>query len=59
VRALLVEASSLGLVIAIAALGLTTAPKAVAALGWRHGATMIGTSLVILLGALLGLALIG
>jgi uncharacterized integral membrane protein (TIGR00698 family) len=44
----LIEASSWGLVIAIAALGLGTSLTAIAALGWRHGAIILGTTLVIL-----------
>jgi uncharacterized integral membrane protein (TIGR00698 family) len=47
----LIEASSWGLVIAIAALGLGTSLTAIAALGWRHVATIFGTTLVILIAA--------
>ncbi len=48
VRDVLVTASTWGLLIAIAALGLGTAPRAIAALGWRHVATVSATTLVIL-----------
>ena len=47
-KAVLVEASNWGLLIAIGALGLGTSVSAIAALGWRHVATVIGTTLVIL-----------
>jgi uncharacterized integral membrane protein (TIGR00698 family) len=47
VKTPLVEASTWGLLIAIAALGLGTSPTSIAALGWRHSATVIGTTLVI------------
>src|ERR1700754_3941251 len=49
VKAPLVEASTWGLLIAISALGLGTSLTAIAALGWRHVATVIGTTFVILL----------
>jgi uncharacterized integral membrane protein (TIGR00698 family) len=54
-RAPLVEASTWGLLIAIAALGLGTSPGAIAALGWPHIATVIGTTLVILIVVTAGL----
>jgi uncharacterized integral membrane protein (TIGR00698 family) len=44
----LIEASTWGLLIAIAALGLGTSLPAIAALGWRHVATVTGTTIVIL-----------
>jgi uncharacterized integral membrane protein (TIGR00698 family) len=44
----LIEASTWGLLIAISALGLGTSVTAIAALGWRHVATVSGTTLVIL-----------
>jgi uncharacterized membrane protein YadS len=47
-KAPLVEASTWGLLIAIGALGLGTSLPAIAALGWRHVATVTGTTLVIL-----------
>jgi uncharacterized integral membrane protein (TIGR00698 family) len=48
IKAPLIDASTWGLLIAIAALGLGTSLTAIAALGWRHVATVIGTTLVIL-----------
>jgi uncharacterized integral membrane protein (TIGR00698 family) len=44
----LIEASTWGLLIAISALGLSTSFAGIAALGWKHAATMIGTTAVIL-----------
>jgi uncharacterized integral membrane protein (TIGR00698 family) len=54
----LIEASSWGLLIAIAALGLGTSLTAIAALGWRHVATICGTTLVLLAIATASLALL-
>jgi len=48
VKAPLIEASTWGLLIAISALGLGTSLTAIAALGWRHVATVMGTTIVIL-----------
>jgi uncharacterized integral membrane protein (TIGR00698 family) len=48
VKAPLIEASTWGLLIAIGALGLGTSLPAIAALGWRHVATVTGTTIVIL-----------
>jgi uncharacterized integral membrane protein (TIGR00698 family) len=48
IKAPLIEASTWGLLIAISALGLGTSLTAIAALGWRHVATVTGTTLVIL-----------
>jgi uncharacterized integral membrane protein (TIGR00698 family) len=48
IKAPLIEASTWGLLIAISALGLGTSLTTIAALGWRHVATVIGTTLVIL-----------
>ncbi len=48
VKALLGEVSTWGLLFAIGALGLGTSVSAVAALGLRHVATVVGTTLVIL-----------
>src|SRR4029453_16784039 len=48
VKAPLIDVSSWGLLIAIAALGLGTSLGAIAALGWRHVATVVGTTIVIL-----------
>src|SRR5712671_4836612 len=49
VKGPLIEVSSWGLLIAISALGLGTSLTAIAGLGWRHVATVIGTTLIILL----------
>jgi uncharacterized membrane protein YadS len=46
------------LLIAIAALGLSTSLGAVAALGWRHVVTVSGTTLVILFVVTAGLVLV-
>jgi len=51
--------STWGLLIAIAALGLDTSPAAVARLGWRHVATVSGTTVVILIFITAGLLLLG
>jgi uncharacterized integral membrane protein (TIGR00698 family) len=55
VKAPLIEASTWGLLIAIGALGLGTSVTAIATLGWRHVATVIGTTVLILLVATAGL----
>jgi len=47
-REVLILASTWGLLIAIAALGLGTSVRAMAILGWRHIATVSATTLVIL-----------
>ena len=57
IKAPLVEASTWGLLIAIGALGLGTSLPAIAALGWRHVATVTGTTVVILVVATAGLML--
>src|SRR5262249_50711374 len=49
VKGPLIEGSTWGLLIAISALGLGTSLPAIGALGWRHIATVTGTTLVILL----------
>jgi len=48
VKAALGHVSTWGLLIAIGALGLGTSISAIATLGWRHVATVIGTTVVIL-----------
>ena len=48
VKHVLVEASNWGLLLAIAALGLSTSVKTIIGLGWRHIATALGTTVVIL-----------
>jgi uncharacterized membrane protein YadS len=55
IKAALGQFSTWGLLIAISALGLGTSVNAIRALGWRHGVTVIGTTLVILLLATGGL----
>ena len=47
VKAVLIEASTWGLLIAIGALGLGTSISTIAALGWRHVATVLATTAVI------------
>jgi uncharacterized integral membrane protein (TIGR00698 family) len=59
VKAPLIEASTFGLMIAIGALGLGTSLPAIAALGWRHVATVTGTTAVILAVVTGGLMAIG
>jgi uncharacterized membrane protein YadS len=54
-KALLVTLSNWGLLIAIGALGLSTSFSAILALGWRHVATVTGTTVVILLVVTAGL----
>ena len=58
IKAPLIEASTWGLLIAIGALGLGTSVSAIAALGWRHVATVIGTTVVILVLVTAGLMLL-
>jgi uncharacterized integral membrane protein (TIGR00698 family) len=55
VNSILVPASTWGLLIAIVALDLGTSLTAIGALGWRHVATVTGTTLVILVIATAGL----
>ncbi|MCC5976616.1 MAG: putative sulfate exporter family transporter [Salinarimonas sp.] len=59
VRTFLVAVSQWGLLIAIAALGLGTSVRAIAALGWRHALSIVATTIVILVvaGALIALLL--
>ena len=54
----LIMASTWGLLIAIGALGLGTSVSAIASLGWRHVATVIGTTLLILAVATGGLLML-
>lgn len=58
IKAPLIDASTWGLLIAIGALGLGTSLPAIAALGWRHVATVTGTTLVILAAVTAGLAIL-
>jgi len=46
-KALLIEVSTWGLLIAIGALGLDTSITTIVALGWRHVATVVASSAVI------------
>jgi uncharacterized membrane protein YadS len=48
VKDILGTASTWGLLLAIAALGLGTSLAAIRQLGWRHAANIVGTTLVIL-----------
>lgn len=54
IKTVLVQASSWGLLVAISALGLGTSFTAVAAIGWRHLATIVGASIVILAAVIAG-----
>jgi uncharacterized integral membrane protein (TIGR00698 family) len=58
IKAPLIEVSTWGLLIAIGALGLGTSLPAIAALGWRHAATVTGTTAVILAVVTAGLMLL-
>jgi uncharacterized integral membrane protein (TIGR00698 family) len=58
IKAPLIEVSTWGLLIAISALGLGTSLPAIAALGWRHVATVTGTTIVILVVMTGGLVLL-
>jgi uncharacterized integral membrane protein (TIGR00698 family) len=57
-RAWLIDASTWGLLVAIAALGLGTSLSAFTLLGWRQIATVVGTTLVILATVAGGLVLL-
>jgi uncharacterized integral membrane protein (TIGR00698 family) len=59
VKAVLGHVSTWGLLLAIGALGLGTSVSAVATLGWRHVATVTGTTIVILAVIIAGLVVIG
>ena len=59
VKSVLSMAATAGLLMAIAALGLDTSPSAIASLGWRHVATMTGTTFVILAIVTAGLLMLG
>jgi len=58
IKAPLIEASTWGLLVAISALGLNTSLPAIAALGWRHIATVTGTTIVILVVVTAGLMVV-
>jgi uncharacterized membrane protein YadS len=53
-----IEASTWGLLIAISALGLRTSFAGIAALGWRHVATVCGTTVVVFAIATVGLMML-
>jgi uncharacterized integral membrane protein (TIGR00698 family) len=59
IKATLGVVSTWGLLLAIGALGLGTSISGIAALGWRHVATIVGTTVVILVLVTAGLALFG
>jgi uncharacterized integral membrane protein (TIGR00698 family) len=59
VKAVLLEFSTWGLLFAIGALGLGTSIAAIGALGWRHVATVSGTTLVILISVTASLVMLG
>ena len=58
IRAPLIDASTWGLLIAISALGLGTSLPAIAQLGWRHIATVVVTTIVILVVVTAGLMIL-
>lgn len=58
VKALFIQASAWGLLVAIAALGLGTSLKALLTIGWRHIAVFAGTTLVMLSVVMAGLLLL-
>lgn len=58
VKSVLVEASTWGLLLAIGALGLGTSVKTIIRLGWRHVATVLGSSAVILVVVTAGLVVL-
>lgn len=57
IKAVLVETSNWGLLLAIGALGLGTSVKTIAGLGWRHITSVLGTTVVILVIVTAGLTL--
>jgi uncharacterized integral membrane protein (TIGR00698 family) len=59
IKSWLIEFSTWGLLLAIAALGLGTSISGIAALGWRHVATVTGTTAVILALVTMGLVVLG
>ncbi len=59
IKAALGQVSTWGLLIAIGALGLGTSVSAIATLGWRHVATVIGTTIVILVLVVAGMMIVG
>ncbi len=59
VRSALVDASTWGLLVAISALGLGTSVSTMLGLGWRHIATITGTTVVVLAVAFAGILIAG
>lgn len=59
IKTVLIEVSTWGLLISIGALGLGTSIAAIAALGMRHVATVVGTTIVILVLVTAGLFVVG
>ena len=58
-KSVLIEASTWGLLLAIGALGLGTSIASIIALGWRHIATVLGTTAVIFVVVTGGLLILG
>jgi uncharacterized integral membrane protein (TIGR00698 family) len=58
-KAVLVEVSAWGLLLAIGALGLGTSISSIVSLGWRHVATVLGTTAVIFAVVTGGLLILG
>jgi uncharacterized integral membrane protein (TIGR00698 family) len=58
IKSMCIEASTWGLLIAISALGLRTSFAGIAALGWRHVATVCGTTVVVFAIATVGLLML-
>jgi uncharacterized integral membrane protein (TIGR00698 family) len=58
IKSMCIEASTWGLLIAISALGLRTSFAGIAALGWRHVATVCGTTVVVFAIATVGLMML-
>ncbi len=58
VKSVVVDVSNWGLLVAIAALGLTTSMKAILQLGWRHIVVTLGTTAILLIVVTGGLAVL-
>jgi uncharacterized integral membrane protein (TIGR00698 family) len=58
IKTVVVELSNLGLMLAIAALGLATSFRALIGVGWRHITTMLGATVVLLAIVCVGLVLL-
>ena len=57
IKSTLIEASNWGMMLAIAALGLGTTVTSLLSVGWRRISIAVGTTLVILVAATLGMAI--